>query len=97
MGSQANEEELQMPVTTFAAPLLPGKTDAWIQAATEMNGPRRAELEASLRRKRVTRDVVSLQRTPQGDFVVVCIEGDDPDAVISEYLNSDDPFDRWVR
>ena len=29
-----------MPVTTFAAPLLPGTTDTWIQAATEMNGPR---------------------------------------------------------
>ncbi len=84
-----------MPATTFAAPLLPGTTDAWIKAAEEMTGPRSAEFEESRRRMGITSEVVSLQRTPDGDFVVVFLEGDDPDGVITKYLNSDVPFDRW--
>ena len=27
--------------------------------------------------------------------MVVCLEADDPDGVITKYLNSDEPFDRW--
>ena len=84
-----------MPVTTFAAPLLPGKTEAWRQAATEMAGSRSAEFAESRQRMGVTREVVSLQETPDGDFVCVCIEADDPDSLIARYLSSDHPFDRW--
>lgn len=84
-----------MPVTTFAAPILPGKTEEWKQAAEEMMGARSAEHDQSRRRMGLTREVVSLQQTPHGDFVVVCLEGDDPDGVIAKYLASDHPFDRW--
>ena len=80
---------------TFAAPLLPGTTQLWIQAAAEMIGPREAEFEESRRRMGITREVVRLPRPPDGDFVVVCLEGVDPDTVISRYLNSAEPFDRW--
>jgi hypothetical protein len=84
-----------MAVITFAAPVLPGKTDAWKQAASEMAGPRSAEHAESRRRLGITREVVSLQETPNGDFVVVCLEGDDPNGVIPAYMGSDEPFDRW--
>lgn len=84
-----------MAVITFAAPLLPGKTEAWKQAATEMASSRSAEFDECRRRMGVTREVVSLQETPAGDFVCVFIEGDDPDGLISAYLHSDHPFDRW--
>ncbi len=84
-----------MPVITFAAPLLPGKTEAWKQAATEMAGSRSAEFDESRKRMGVTREVVSLQETPAGDFVCVFIEGDDPNSLIARYLSSDHPFDRW--
>ncbi len=84
-----------MAVTTFAAPLLPGTTEAWKQAAAEMTGPRRVEFEESRKRMGLTREVVSLQQTPEGDYVVVYLEGDDPSSVVSRYLNSDEPFDRW--
>ena len=43
----------------------------------------------------VTREVVSLQSTPQGDYVVVCLEADDPNTVVTKYLTSDASFDRW--
>ena len=84
-----------MPAITFAVPILPGKTEIWKQAASEMIGPRKSEHDESRRRMGVTREVVSLQQTPEGDYVVVCLEGDDPAGVVSKYLNSDAPFDRW--
>ena len=84
-----------MPAAAFAIPLLPGATDAWIQAMSELTGSRQAEWEDSMARKGVTRDFVSLQRTPAGDIVVVYIEAEDPDSFMSKYLNSNHPFDRW--
>jgi len=84
-----------MPVTTFAAPILPGRTETWKKAVSEISGARKAEYEDSRRRMGVTREIASLQSTPQGDFVVVCIEADDPATVMSRYLASDAPFDRW--
>ncbi len=84
-----------MPVITFAVPILPGKTEMWKQAVAEMIGPRKSEFEESRRRMGVTREVVSLQQTPEGDYVVVYQEGDDLADVISKYLNSDVRFDRW--
>jgi hypothetical protein len=84
-----------MPVTTFAAPILPGKTEAWRKAVAEINGPRKAEYEESRRRMGVTREVASLQSTPQGDAVVVFLEASDPAGVVAKYLSSDAPFDRW--
>lgn len=84
-----------MPVTTFAVPVLPGRTDAWKAALAEMKGPRKAEYEESRRRLGVRREVVSLQSTPQGDFVVVFLEAADPSGVVARYLASDVPFDRW--
>ena len=84
-----------MPVTTFVAPILPGKTEVWKQAVQEMTGSRKSEHEESRRRMGVTREIASLQSTPQGDCVVVCLEADDPDAIIARILTSDVPFDRW--
>lgn len=84
-----------MPAITFAVPILPGQTEAWKQAVQEMIGPRWSEFEESRRRMGLTREVVSLQQTPEGDYAVVCLEGDDPSSVPGQYLNSDEPFDRW--
>ncbi len=84
-----------MTAITFAIPILPGKTEAWKQAIIEMLGTRKSEFEESRRRMGLTREVVSLQSGPNGDYVVVCLEGDDPAGVVSRYLGSDEPFDRW--
>jgi len=84
-----------MPVMTFAAPVLAGKTEAWKTAVAEMSGPRKAEYEESRRRMGVTREVVSLQSLPQGDVVVVFLEASDPQTIIARYLASDMPFDKW--
>jgi hypothetical protein len=84
-----------MPATTFAAPILPGKTEAWKKAVAELKGPRKAEYEESRRRMGVTREVVSLQSMPQGDMVIVFLEGSDPTGVVAKYLASNAPFDKW--
>jgi len=84
-----------MAATTFAVPVVPGKTDAWKKAVAEMKGPRKAEYEESRRRMGITKEVVSLQSTPQGDVVVVFLEAGDPANVVAKYLSSDAAFDKW--
>ena len=84
-----------MPATTFAAPILPGKTDAWQQAANEINGARRAGYEASRAALGSTQEIASLQQTPHGDLVAVYIEAGDPDTVIARMFASDNDFDKW--
>jgi len=84
-----------MPVTTFAVPILPGKTEAWKQAAVSLTADRKADFDDFNQRFGITRHVASLQQTPQGDFAVVFIEGDDPDSVLGKMQQSEHPFERW--
>jgi len=84
-----------MPVTTFAVPILPGKTDAWKTVAASLADDRKPDFDDFNHRFGITRHVASLQQTPQGDFAVVFIEGDDPDSVLDRMQQSDHPFERW--
>lgn len=84
-----------MPAVTFAVPILSGKTEMWKQAAAEMMSSRKSEYEESRQRMGITKEVACLQQTPEGDYVVVYQEGENLGDVISKYLNSDIPFDRW--
>ena len=84
-----------MPVTTFAVPILPGKTETWKQAAASLTTDRKADFDDFNQRFGITRHVGSLQQTPQGDFAVVFIEGDDPDSVLGKMQQSEHPFERW--
>ena len=84
-----------MPVTTFAAPILPGKTADWRKAIDELNGPRNADYKASRAALGITQEIASLQQTPDGDLVSVFIEAADPDTVITRMFASDTDFDKW--
>ena len=79
----------------FAAPVLPGKTEAVRRLAAEGSGPRRSEFEEFQRRVGITTQKVWLQQTPQGDISVVYWEVDDLARVFQELASSDKPFDRW--
>ena len=85
-----------MAVLNFAAPILPGKLEQWRawQGQFAVGGPQRAEWEDQMRRYKVTRQVVSLQQTPNGDFVIVLFEGADPGAVMAGMAGSDNEFDK---
>jgi hypothetical protein len=87
-----------MPTMAFAAPLLPGKTDADREALASFgSGDRRADHEASRKRAGITREAVWIQSTPGGDVAVVVIESPDIQAAMGALATSDDPFDVWFR
>ena len=82
----------------FAAPLLPGKTDADREAlASCAQGDRRAGHEASRKRAGITRESVWIQSTPDGDVAVVVLESPDIQAAMGALATSDEPFDKWFR
>lgn len=82
----------------FAAPLLPGKTEADRAAlASVQSGERKADHEASRRRHGITRESVWIQSTPGGDVAVVLIEADDVGAALGGLASSQEPFDVWFR
>ncbi len=78
----------------FAAPLLPGKTDADRDAlASAQSGEHKADHEASRRRAGITREAVWLQSTPDGDVAVVLIEAEDVAAALGTLASSQEPYD----
>jgi hypothetical protein len=82
----------------FAAPLLPGKTDADRDALRSCGeGERKADHEASRQRAGITREAVWIQSTPGGDVAVVLIEADDVGAAMGALATGQDPFDQWFR
>ena len=86
-----------MPSTVFAAPILPGKTDAWKAAIAEISGPRREEYIQARRNIGITKEVVCLQQTPQGDMVCVYIEARDASHVLDDMISATDPFHTWFK
>jgi hypothetical protein len=83
-----------MSLQAYAIPIQPGKTPAWRKWADELNGPRRREFAASRERYGV-RERTFLQETPQGDVVIVTLEGEDPAGAFEKMMNSADPFTEW--
>ena len=82
----------------FAAPFLPGKTDADREALRSCaEGDRKADHEASRKRAGITRESVWIQSTPDGDVAVVLIEADDIGAAMGALAGSEEPFDAWFR
>jgi hypothetical protein len=87
-----------MPTIAFAAPLLPGKTDADREAlASCADGDRSAHHRASRERAGITREAVWIQSTPDGDVAVVVVEAPDIEAAMGALATSDEPFDKWFR
>ena len=78
----------------FAAPILPGKSEAWKAACAEISGSRKEEYLASRRALGITKEVACLQQTPQGDFAVVYIEAGVSD-IMQRMLAATDSFSNW--
>ena len=86
-----------MPATTFAAPILPGKTDAWKNAVVEINGARKDAYLQDRRALGITKEVACLQQTPGGDFVVVYIEANDVSGILEKMIGATGSFDTWFK
>ncbi|MGH9222904.1 MAG: hypothetical protein ACRD2W_03690 [Acidimicrobiales bacterium] len=86
-----------MGTVAFAAPLLPGKTDAWRQWAAELHGPRSADFAEFNSRHGLTRHAAWLQQTPMGDIAAVLIEGEGAEQFMGSVAAGDHEFDAWFR
>ena len=84
-----------MASLAMAFPILPGKTEQLKHFIQEMAGPRRSEYEASRKRVGLTREVTSLQQTPQGDMLIVYYEVQDIQRMFEAMAMSQEPFDIW--
>ena len=83
-----------MALFAFAAPILPGKRSQWDAFIAEITGPRRSAFNASRQRNGV-HERTFLQETPQGDIVIVTLEGENPMQAMGAFANGDDDFTRW--
>ena len=86
-----------MECIAFAAPILPGKTEADRSAMEAVAGERKSDYEASRARHGIGREAVWVQQTPAGDMVIVYMEADDLAAAFAGIGSSQEPFDVWFR
>ena len=83
-GSRLRGRTAVMECITWFAPILPGKMEAWKALVGEMKGARAADHKRSRERMGMTREVVSLMQTPQGDFVMPVPRGRGPGAGVPD-------------
>ena len=85
-----------MAMLAMAFPIPAGKTEQWKKFISELTGARKAEFAAS-RRSLGVRERTFLQHTPQGDLVLVTLEGDHPETAFAEFGKRTDPFTMWFK
>jgi hypothetical protein len=78
-----------MPSVAFAAPMLPGETEADRSAMQSCShGERKASYESSREQHGISREAVWIQQTPGGDFAVVYMEADDLQAARKIFIGA---------
>src|SRR5262245_2419814 len=90
-----NQEDV-MAILAMAFPIPAGKTEQWKKFIGELEGTRKAEFAAS-RRSLGVRERTFLQHTPEGDLVLVTLEGDHPETAFAEFARRTDPFTVWFK
>ena len=86
-----------MDQALFALPILPGKTEAARAFLQEQDGPRKQELAACSQGAGLTKEVWAIQQTPQGDFFVAFMAGEDIAQAFAQVAASQSEFDRWFK
>ena len=80
----------------MAVPVAAEKLDQWHAWISELNGPKKAEFEASNARNGLTSHRAWLQTNPDGSHVVIAVhEGPQADSYLQNLAASQDPFDHW--
>ena len=83
-----------MALFAIAVPIVPGKTEATRAFTKELMGQRHDDFKKS--RQRIgARERTFLQTTPHGDFVIVTLEGDNPQQALSRFGEAKDEFTDW--
>ena len=78
----------------MAVPILPGKTTQFNKFISELTGNRHEEFAES-RRKLQVHERTFFQKTPNGDFVVVTLEGENPQQAFKDFAKGNDSFTKW--
>ena len=78
-------------------PILPGKQEAWRRFCQALLGGRLDEYAESCRRLGITKELIWLAQTSEGDLAIVYLEATHPDQVLPHLAASDLPFDCWLR
>ena len=81
-------------IFTMAVPILPGKTGQFNKFMNELKTTRYNDFVES-RKKLGVRERTFLQKTPMGDFVLVTLEGQDPQAAFKNFGQNKDEFTKW--
>jgi hypothetical protein len=86
-----------MTALAFAAPILPGKLEAWRRFNQETLGRWRSQHDTANSRSGITRELAWLQQTPDGDLAIIYLETEDPERLFADLATSDDPYTTWFR
>ncbi len=86
-----------MASLAFVAPALPGGTQNLKRLAQEVQGAKKPEVENFYRRMKITREEWFVQSTPQGDMVIVYLEGEDLAQTFQTLAASQEPTDVWLK
>jgi hypothetical protein len=85
-----------MGTIAFAAPIVPGKEDAWAEFAAQLSGPRKAAFDDFNARHQITEHRAWLQKNPDGSSVVIIVaDGPGAETLMGEFTTSDNEFDKW--
>ncbi len=79
----------------LALPVLPGKTAEARTFLQQLDGPRRAEYDASERRIGITKELWYLAKLPTGDHLIGCMESKDFGSALQGFVGSRELFDVW--
>lgn len=78
-------------------PVQPGKAEPAKEFMRSLDGPRRAEYDASERRIGITKEAWFLAPTPDGDHLVGYMESPDFPKALSMFVESKKEFDVWFK
>lgn len=81
----------------WAAPILPGKAEAWRRFMQALLGDRRQDYEDTCRRLGIQAMRAWITETARGDIGVLAVIAPQPEQVMVELSGSDIAFDRWLR
>ena len=77
-------------------PIPADKLSQWQSFTGQLMGAKKADYVAN-RKKLGVRERTFHQHTPQGDFVIVTLEGNDPTAAFAKFGQGTDPFTIWFK
>ncbi len=78
----------------ITVPILPGKTNQWKKFINDLTGKYYDDFAESRKRLGV-HERTFFQTTPQGDFVIVTLEGNEPEKAFTDFAKTNDEFTNW--